>query len=252
MKYAAAVTQVEFAEMLPIVALVIEGAPMSAGSGLVYSTDPRTWHDANGTSYVVKGPDANVVVAEAVAYELAAEVNLSTPGYSIARKPDSSDVYFASHKLESCIREVAPWLDSPTEPIVQALSLMMAFDTWLANEDRNSGGLLAEPCDDGVVLRIIDFEKSLALRGTTPMMTVASADPRSLRPRGELLKLCDQARARPLKYVGAIEAVNDSRIEACVRKVKGRVPAFTWDDSVIACLAKRRDKLAQHIKGVWS
>ena len=215
---------------------------MSAGSSLVYSTNPRSWTDANGAGYVVKGPEPEVVIAEAVAYELAAVVGLPTPGYALAKKPNDPRIYFASHKLENCARNVVPWLDGASDAHARAVSELITFDIWIANEDRNLGGFLGVGSADSLSLRFIDFEKSIALRGPAPLIATGGQ---------ELYGLCKRMNVSPGAFVARISAISDDAIKACVGSVCARVPEFDWSDSVEICLTRRRAKLATLVKEVW-
>ncbi len=44
--------------------------------GIVYSTDPQASMDEAGNQYIVKGPDLNIVVSEAIAYILAGQLGI--------------------------------------------------------------------------------------------------------------------------------------------------------------------------------
>jgi hypothetical protein len=215
---------------------------------MVYSTDPRLWFDADGVDYIVKGPDPNTVVAEAIGYRLARGVGIAVPEFALATQPEVEGHFFASQVLQS-LRDASPWLRKPRG--VEELASIVLFDVWVANVDRNHGGLLARRNDMGEMeLVAIDFEKSQTLRGPYPIVTSGAVEPRRLWPTelGALL------RGVPVPAAGlrAIQAVSDSLISTAVAEIAGIVgPSCDWADSTSQVLRQRRDRLADLAREVW-
>ncbi len=115
---------------------------MLAPLGLVYSTKPQMWVDDAGVSRIVKGPDLNVVAAEAIAYLLAERLSLRTPDFAIATIQGSPGTYFASRTIENCLRDVSPLIihrpplrsSSPnfTRWSCLMFGLLIMTETWVA------------------------------------------------------------------------------------------------------------------------
>ncbi|MDB4886997.1 MAG: hypothetical protein JWN79_2435, partial [Gemmatimonadetes bacterium] len=68
-------------------------------AGLVFSTRPRIAGASDGFDYFIKGPEIEVVVAEAVGYELAARAGLDVPEWALCRASHDEDVFFASRAM---------------------------------------------------------------------------------------------------------------------------------------------------------
>src|SRR5690242_5879475 len=72
------------------------GQPVAAEPGVVYSTSPRLAGGADGHEYFIKGPEMEIVVAEALGYELGRRVGLSVPEWALSHLGDDEEVFFAS------------------------------------------------------------------------------------------------------------------------------------------------------------
>jgi hypothetical protein len=238
---------------LPVITLLGGGTPMMPPEGLVYSTDPQSYVDTEGIKHVVKGPDVSVVVAEAIAYPLARYVGLEVPDYALGVIENTSEHYFACRKQENATRDVEPWLRRKAAGVLEQLSRIVVFDIWVANEDRNLGGLLGRRRSGGseIDLIAIDFEKAQAIRGPHPLITTAQVAPGRLWPRELLGRLLGQPVA-PTAMVRRVESVPVNVIEAAVgaaHEVLGE--AFPWADSVVQGLTSRRNKIADLVREVW-
>ena len=205
--------------------------------------------DHEGRSYVVKGPDPNMVVAEAVAYCLAPTFGIVTPDFALGRFFGEAGFYFASVKLENAMRDVRPWLINPKPNLQAALSAVHVFDVWLANNDRNLGGFLMRTSERDRELVSIDFEKSHAIRGPSPLITVNEIEPKKLRPGGVLAKVA-------LPWLNASAERLRSIPDACILDAVGRVKVamgadFAWSESVSATLIQRRSRIDRLLEEVW-
>ncbi len=243
---------------IPIVRLVIDEGPVcSPGGEIVYSTGPRSWVDEQNVSYVVKGPDPAVVVAEAVGYLLARLVGLAVPQFALGVRAGLGHLYFASRKL-LVARDITHLLRRHQSPTLDAIRRIVAFDVWIGNQDRNMGNLLVAPDDPeetgGVTQPIvaIDFEKAVAIREQHAIMASASVPPTTLWPRaglGETLRGGHPPRA----MIDRISDVSDIEIETAVTSVERVVEAFTsaWASSVVQALRRRRKALPELLAEVW-
>jgi hypothetical protein len=237
--------------VIPTISIVtlIDRSPVIAPEGLVYSTSPLSCLDTEGNSYVVKGPEPNIVVAEALGYMLALELGIGVPEFAFAKFQDSSALWFASKKMETGLRDVSPILRSGGARYAIFLSELAVFDAWVANLDRNIGNLLIAP---GLGLIAIDFEKSQALRGPHPLLEATMIDPRKLRPSGVLTASIP----KPLQGDGMLRRVDgltDARIRVIVQTVEAAMGGgFTWATSTTSSLIHRRKQLREILKAAWA
>jgi hypothetical protein len=235
---------------LRVVDLVAGRVPMVAPENMFYSTAPYSCQDSGGHTYVVKGPEPNIVAAEAVAYCLAPTFGIKTPDFALGKFDGESQLYFASFKLENAIRDVSPWLKKPDPAINEAMSAIHVFDVWLANIDRNLGGLLMRSGERGKELVSIDFEKSQAIHGPSPLIQVNTVNPKQLRPVGNLAKL-----PLPWKdnYAKSLSGIPEAQVVNAVNQVKRTMGLdFQWSESVIHTLLHRRTNIENLLKEVWS
>lgn len=239
--------------LIPIrqVALALGGSPVTPPDGMVYSTGPTSWTDADGVDRIVKGPDVGMVVAEALGYLLGRRVGLRVPDFAIATIESIPGLHFASEKLVRAQRDVSPWLRLPT--FREAFARVVLFDVWVVNHDRNHGGFLADehPETGALELVAIDFEKSVALRGPQPIVTTPTIAVGRLRPQGELGPLL-HGLPIPAAGIAGIKGVTSEEMEGAVGALREVVGAsYDWGDSTVHVLEKRRDRIEALAAEVW-
>jgi hypothetical protein len=223
--------------------------------GLVYSNAPRVAQSTAGPSYILKGPDLPVVVAEALGYSLAPLVGLTVPDWALCRVPSEAGIFFASRELP--VRSGIEFLigtDAVLNP--DLVPACIAFDLWVANTDRNVGNIVAEPQSSRrgrgvVVLHAIDFEKAQVLRGTD-RFTIGGMPLRRFCPTDALaalvvglpkpLDFCKTVRALPPKQI-------DGLFEELVWAMDGAV--IPWRDSAADQLVRRAERLEQYVEEAW-
>jgi hypothetical protein len=236
--------------------LIAEPDPVPSG-GLVYSTRPRVGRSTEGTQFYVKGPDTSVLVAEAVAYELADEVGLRVPDWAWCRGPSDGKVYFAS-----CGRRIRIAMDILLQreqlQRVEFLGACIAFDIWIANDDRNMGGIVAEPIGgrtgSEVSFVAIDFEKSAILRGVNRFEVTERYPPWNCRPKDELARHCTGIPV-PSGFCDRIAGVSEELIGETFARVASDLGAehrVEWADSACSFLASRGRQIHQLVSEAWN
>lgn len=228
---------------------------MEAPEHVVYSTDPRRATGLDGKVYFVKGPDQNVAVAEAVAYQLAQEVGLPVPEFGLVLSDDGSEPSFASCEVAHCHRSVDDWIVRKRTTNPEVLPRIIAFDVWVANKDRNIGNLVGieEPAGLGIRITLvaIDFEKSVALRGPYPLTTVNTIPATKLWPSGILGNLVKGA-PQPMEFFATIEGINASHIEAAFGTVEAHLGAIVpWKENTVKLLLTRAKNIRTLVQEVW-
>jgi hypothetical protein len=219
---------------------------------VIYSTCPKIGTAENGASYYLKGPDAAVVAAEALAYELAGAVNLAVPEHALCEVPGVG-VFFASKEVRfrSALDVV---MEGGLASNPELLSDCIAFDTWIANDDRNMGNIVMEPERiEGHLARLlaIDFEKSRILRGEN-MLLVDQLAPRSFWPRELLGQLCD-GQPFPDGACSRIASVSRDRIDGVFEALAWELADLdlSWRDSAVYQLARRATQITDRVREVW-
>ena len=84
-----------------------------------------------------------VVVTEAVGYELAARIGLEVPPWAFCRMGGDDEVYFAS-KAMRMRTGLDVLLNTPLVVNEAFLRTCIAFDVWTANRDRNAGNVIKQ------------------------------------------------------------------------------------------------------------
>lgn len=217
--------------------------------GVVYSTFPWVGPTTEGTNYIVKGPESDIVAAEGLAGRLLRELNLPgvvVPEFASAVVGDLPELLFASKYMQS-VSPIDPHLPRHREEA----AAITAADVWLCNKDRNIGNYLLdnEPAT-GSVLVAIDFEGSVAARRFAAMM-VPSVDIKSLWPR----ELAGRMLGRlpwPEATIAAIEQIDRSTIEAAAKEVAVAFPCFTWVQEAVDCIAGRAAAVRPLARQVWN
>jgi hypothetical protein len=168
-----------------------EPKPVATPVPIIYSTSPKIASASDGNQYFIKGPQTEVLVAEAVSYELAVFLGLDVPEWAFCHMPaDGVIIYFASKeiRMRSGIDQVLRRRDLILNP--EFPQNLVAFDVWISNRDRNLGGIVAEPVGGrtGAEVRLvaIDFEKADILRGISRFIVTRDYTPRDCWPPNDL------------------------------------------------------------------
>lgn len=221
-------------------------------SGLVYSTSPQKAVGMDDESYIVKGPETEVVFAELAGCVLADAVGVTVP---IARACRITNYMLAGSREVSSLRLIEPWLGKPPKVINYAeMFAAIVVDVWLANVDRNMGNVIGEPAGgDKIEFVFIDFEKSASLR-PNPMITTSLIDPRQLWPSNQLGRILMNAKPLhpPAETLQRIAEMNDL---ACLRLIQPVVDAIgevAWAESSVSTLARRAGTIHRLMEEVWN
>lgn len=247
-------TQDELFGSLRLIALAAEGEPMRPPARMVYSTSPECWLDADGVEYVVKGPQPEIVAAEAIAHLLASSLQIPLPEFLLAQKPDGSGPFFCSRLITNAMRDVVPWLQARPSDLLASVARIAAFDIWIANGDRNVSNLIGRPPpvgDASVEIVAIDFEKSHSLRDRHARITAPMVDPAGLWPTGLLGELLEGTPI-PADFILQVGALTNEQINGIVSRAGSLIgPAYDWYDSTMAALTQRRKQLGDLVREVW-
>lgn len=239
---------------LTAVNLVAIGPRVIPPPGLIYSTNPEVAEGSDNCSYFVKGPDSSIVVAELLGCLLAEEVGLTVPPVAAARYGD--DVFAGSRLVPDVLRNVMPALRRP-ELVLNFGDLFntIVVDAWLVNTDRNSGNCLASKGRDArVLLVMIDFEKSVALRGPYPIVNSANVAEARLWPSGELGTFLRGAKPAfpPPDVCHRIASVTERRLNELFDTLEGGVGPVAWRDNSIQALLSRRQSITEIAGRIWN
>lgn len=236
------------------VQLLEEPQPVAAPPGVVYSTRPLHARASDGQTYVLKGPATEVVFPEAVCYQLASLVGLSVPECRLCSHPGQGSVFFASKEVRTR-SEIEIFIKDRKVVNPELLPHTVAFDVWVANEDRNLGNIVGEPYSTngtGVVkLYAIDFEKSAPLRGVN-RFTVTALAAKKFWPTGQLGEIC-RGYELPVDFCKQIAAVQRSAIDSVIQRTIWdlNMAAVPWADSAVDVLEHRAQNIFTLIREVW-
>lgn len=239
-----------------LVELIEEGSRVIPPKGLVYSTSPVKAIGLDGFSYFVKkGPDRNIVTAEAVAHQLAQHLNLRVPAFGVGPPDETGNTYFASREVERAQRQIEWWYRQQRVTNPRDLARTIVFDIWVMNYDRNIGNVVGAgqlaPHDGMLELVAIDFEKSAALCGPYPLTTTAQIDQRTLWPRGTLSALLVGVPI-PGDVCDLIQAVTADNVLDAFGKLEARLlKPIEWKESSARVLVKRAAKIRELAQEVW-
>jgi hypothetical protein len=231
--------------------LITVDSPVSSPAGIVYSTNPHKAEAINGRTYFVKGPQLEVVFAELSGCLLAAALGVPVPAVALCAA--DTEKFAGSERVEQAFRDASVPLKKPEKIAnIQDLYNIIVIDSWLGNTDRNLGNVLAVVSGERLILVMIDFEKSVALR-PLPRIQSALIEPRSLWPTAEL---GEYARAMKPLYPppAAIQAVGAMNEERCRRTLQplldciGNVP---WANDTVGALASRAGNIGKIVEAVW-
>lgn len=237
------------------VQLLEEPQPVTPPKGLIYSTKPLHARATDGHTYILKGPETSVVFAEAACYQLAAHVGLSVPPCRLCTLPGSGGVLFASRELRT--RSALETLVTTGKVLnPELLEETIAFDVWVANEDRNMGNIVGEPrATNGtgtVKLYAIDFEKAAVLAGTD-RFTVTAMPAARFWPTGVLGDLCGSLTV-PTGFCARISAVQRAAVAGLVQQTVWdlNMPQVPWIDTAIDVLVQRASRIVTLVNEVWN
>lgn len=247
--------QVQTPLFCALIDLLDEGTDVTAPEDIVYSTKPKKATGADGNSYYVKGPDLNIVAAEAVAHQLAEGLDIRVPDFGIAIPPGGNGPLFASREVGRCQRQVENWVLRNKTTNKGLLPIVAAFDVWVMNKDRNIGNLVGEgqtgPAAGKISLIAIDFEKSMALRGPYPLTTTSVILPRSLWPSGTLGHLLAGENV-PHDFCAAMERATEDLVLNAFARVEAVIgDVIPWKESSAKLLASRARKIRTLVAEVW-
>lgn len=226
------------------VRLVGKGQKPAHRTGAVFSTAPRHHLDSTGAAFIAKGPNVDLVAAEALGSLLADLVELPRPEFALS---DEVPPRFASRVLSNVMRDATDYLCGDMA-LWEQLGEIFAFDVWIGNTDRNHDNLLLGLTDRGPQLILIDFEKSFMLRRPSLMKSLSSADlhPRWIprgRPSAELEPIFKLGIKRGIRAIGSL---TESDLRRVVDHLQACLPEFDWGEALVTRLIKRRDALRQH------
>lgn len=131
----------------------------------------------------------------------------------------------------------------------------IAFDTWIANDDRNMGNIVAEPERAGTMalakLYAIDFEKAKILRGEN-MLVVGMIEPRSFWPKEMLGQLC-RGHLVPEEFCTRVAGITEARIDGVFESLAWDLVALdlSWRESAVFQLTKRAKEIHERVREVW-
>lgn len=223
---------------------------------MVYSTDPHKAMAADGTDYILKGPETSVVFAEAAAYELAGLLDLPVPPHAGCMNPGSNDLWFGSQEMP-----VRASLDQLLARNRVQNSMMIprtiVFDVWIGNRDRNMGNFVGEiegsNGTSAVKLRAIDFEKSEVLRGEVDQFSITAIEPEAFWPADELGRLCERF-ALPGEICAEIEQlVGDDRVDGVLNQLVWDLDfaEIPWLDAAVHLLTSRGRDIRTWAQEAW-
>jgi hypothetical protein len=230
-----------------------EPQPVATWGGLIFSTDPHTALGSDGHRYILKGPDPVVVIAEALAYELAAVVGLNVPPCAFCRIPGQHDIWFASRAQRQRGVDQLLFTDKIVNP--ELVPDCIAFDVWIANKDRNMGNLVGDPAGgrggDTIELFAIDFEKADVLRGTSIFM-VETMKPDSWWPRDELGRQC-RGLPKPSQMCERIRRVHEHTIDGIFARLEHALEGMNiaWAEAGMRQLCSRASRIDRLVEEVW-
>lgn len=221
----------------------------SAPTGVIYSASPRVGTAFGGGDYIVKGPQPEIVVPEALSTHLLRAVALPgvrVPPMAAVQLDGSSEIHFGSLYLSS---------PNPIDPHLprykQDAAAIVAADIWLGNKDRNIGNFLLDFTDDlGLGLLAIDFGAAGALqRGATVLGTLVQ--PKQLWPQGIAATILGKL-PWPENTIMAIQGVEESTIRSVANEVAMAFPCFTWVDDAVYALKQRAKQIRQLARQAWN
>ena len=235
--------------ILKTIQVLDPGQPVLPPHGIVYSTNPRITSGTDGHEYFLKGTDRNVVVAEAVAHLLAKMLQVPVPEFGIA--PVEEKFYFASRSIQ--IRNVEVFVERKDIANADVLARTIVLDVWFANPDRNMGNFVGEIAGNPGPIRLlpIDFEKSVCLRGPTPLVSAPMVNPKKLWPKERLGQLL-RGTAIPTQFCDKVANFQEHHITDCFNKVVAHVGDIEWVEGSLKVLVNRAKQIHTRVQEAWS
>jgi hypothetical protein len=225
---------------------------VTSGTGLVYSTSPRTALDSDGETYFVKGPDIQTVFAELAGCVLAHAVGLTVP---CAKACQFSNQIFAGTRSVSTFRMIEPYLRKPARALNHGeVFEAVVVDTWLANPDRNLGNIVGCPGADGKMEFVfIDFEKSTALR-PSPRTRSTMIEAQELWPSDQLGNLLLDCKPLiiPMRTLQSIEQMTEDECNLLIQPISEVLGGVEWAADCAAALSWRARRIRQLAEEVWN
>lgn len=230
---------------------VISVRRKDAPDGIIYSTKPRVGIAENNAEFILKGPEAEIVVPEALSAQLLRTVQLPkvhVPSFAAVRVAgeEAQNIYFGSSYLD-VISQVAPHLAAHRD---YAAAIVVA-DIWLCSKDRNIGNFLLDYNNDlGKFLVAIDFGGSVAAQfGAT--LRCGEVKTRQLWPLGDAGTILGRL-PWPEETISAIERIDETTIRTVAMEVAFAFPCFTWVDGAVQVLKQRASQIQRLAKQVWN
>jgi hypothetical protein len=234
-------------------ALLTFDSRVSAPEGIAYSNDPHAAEGDDGISYIVKGPDPEVVFAELVGCLFAREVGLLVPDVALCTFGESK--YCGSAKVIDAMRNVAPWLNR-RQKVRNFTDLynVIVVDAWLANDDRNMGNVLVRPVRGSEIdLVMIDFEKSKTLR-PNPIIGSTMVEPERLWPTAELGQALRHQKPlfAALGIIERIRNVSRNRCAEIIASVVEKLGPIDWSENSIEAVSRHAERIEEIAGEIWT
>jgi len=233
------------------VTIIDQPRAVMAPEGVIFSTAPTLAMGSDGVDYYLKGPALEIIVAEHVGYRLAQLVTLATPGHALCRIGGSEErIGFGSRGMR--VRgNVDRLLAEHRVANAGLISECIAFDTWIANEDRNVSNVVGEPVvpEASAIVEIfaIDFEKARILRGEDRFAVTATTPGRCI-PGATLLPFCRDQRLYS-RMCDRIAAVSRDAIERVFLELSAAIGPIPWADAASDFLASRTSRIHSLVRG---
>jgi hypothetical protein len=195
-----------------------------------------------------------VVFAEIAGCSLAREVGLIVPEPNACEF--SGDTFAGVARVVVADRDLSYWLKRPHKVInFNEIFNAVVVDIWLANSDRNMGGVLARPTQDGKAEFVfIDFEKSATLR-LHPIVSSSILDPRTLWPSdllGTELRAIKPL-SPPQVMIDQIQLCTQERCAEIIHDVVHAIGCLVpWEEDTIIALSRRAQNIQKLTEEVWS
>src|SRR5262249_30332758 len=116
----------------------------------------------------------------------------------------------------------------------------VVIDSWLGNNDRNLGNVLAVASGERVALVMIDFEKSATFR-PHPRIQSTLIEYRKLWPTAELGQRARELRPLypPQATLQAISGIDEEKCRTILRPLLDAIGPVPWGEDSIGALASR-------------
>jgi len=223
----------------------VQGEP-----GKVYSTAPRIAVDEDGKPDMAKASIAARHSPKSRAAVLQQWLVYLVPNADIGNF--QGELYAAVEEVPYADRNIEPWLKSQRILNPNTLFEVIAVDTWLANDDRNMGNLIASVSQGMAMVYMIDFEKSRALM-ELPFTGVSAVDTKQFWPTGDLGKTLRARRPSefPAGIIADIGRMSDQHIRDIIQPVAEDLNKPDWFPDSVEVLVRRGRQIDKLVKEVW-